>query len=74
MNPSLSATVVALAYARESAAARAEFGGEFRDDVAGFLPLELVEARVVRGAANSRLFAASSILRSSTRVAVRATR
>jgi hypothetical protein len=44
MNPSLSAAVVALAYARDSQAANAEFGGNFRDDVAGFLTLELVEA------------------------------
>jgi len=48
MNPSLSPAVVALAYARDAAAARAEFGGEFRDDLEGFLPLEVVEGRVVR--------------------------
>jgi len=48
MNPSLSTAVVALAYARDAAAARAEYGGEFRDDVEGFLSLEVVEGRVVR--------------------------
>jgi len=48
MNPSLSAAVVALAYARDPQAAKAEFGGEFRDDIAGFLDAEVVEARVIR--------------------------
>jgi hypothetical protein len=46
MNPSLNMTAVATAYARDAASARAEFGGEFRDDVEGLLPLEVVEVCV----------------------------
>jgi hypothetical protein len=46
MNPSLSAAVVALVH--DPQAAKAEFGGEFRDDLETFLPLEIVEACVVR--------------------------
>jgi hypothetical protein len=48
MNPSLSAAVVALAYLSDPQAAKAEYGGEFRDDISAFLPLEAVEACVVR--------------------------
>ena len=48
MNPTLSAATVALAYARDPARARSEYGAEFRDDVSGFLSLEVVEALVVR--------------------------
>ena len=47
MNPSLSAATVALAYARDAASARSEYGGEFRDDLAAFISLELVESRVI---------------------------
>ncbi len=49
MNPSLSPAVVAAAYLRDAATARAEFGGEFRDDVEGFLSLEVIESRMVLG-------------------------
>lgn len=48
MNPTLSMATVAAAYARDAASARAEYGAEFRDDVVGFVPLEIVEACVVR--------------------------
>jgi hypothetical protein len=48
MNPSLSAAVVALAYLSDPQAAKSEYGGEFRDDISAFLPLEAVEAVVVR--------------------------
>jgi hypothetical protein len=48
-NPTLPQRVVDRAYERDPAAARAEFGGEFRDDVAGFLDFALVEAAVDRG-------------------------
>lgn len=49
MNPTLSRAVVAAAYLRDSASARAEYGGEFREDVEDFLSLELVEACTVAG-------------------------
>ena len=49
MNPTLSRAVVAAAYLRDSSSARAEFGGEFRDDVESFLSVEVVEARIVAG-------------------------
>lgn len=44
MNPLLSAATVKQAYARDAAAASAEFGGEFRSDIEGFLSLEAVES------------------------------
>jgi hypothetical protein len=49
MNPLLSEAVVARAYEPDAQSAKAEFGGSFRDDVAGFLDLALVEAAVDRG-------------------------
>ncbi len=48
-NPTLSQRVVERAYERDAASARAEFGGEFRDDVAGFLDFAIVESAVDRG-------------------------
>jgi hypothetical protein len=48
-NPTLPQRVIDRAYERDSAAARAEYGAEFRDDVAGFLDAALVEAMVDRG-------------------------
>jgi hypothetical protein len=47
MNPTLSAAVVAAAYLRDSSSARAEFGGEFRDDVETFISIDVVESRVI---------------------------
>jgi len=44
MNPVLSAATVAQAYKRDSVAASAEYGAEFRSDIEGFLSLEAVEA------------------------------
>ncbi len=49
LNPLLSEKVVARAYARDETAARAEFGGEFRSDVSGFLDHETVAFAVDRG-------------------------
>jgi hypothetical protein len=49
MNPSLSEAIVVRAYARDAQSAKAEFGGEFRNDVAGFLDLSVIEAAVDRG-------------------------
>jgi hypothetical protein len=46
MNATLSAAVVDRAYARDPQAARAEFGGEFRTDISGFLDFALVDAAV----------------------------
>jgi hypothetical protein len=49
MNPTLAAATVAMAYARDAASARAEYGGEFRDDIAAFISREVVDARVIPG-------------------------
>lgn len=43
MNPDLPERVVQQAYERDAASARAEYGGQFRDDVAAFLPREVVD-------------------------------
>jgi len=43
MNPDLPARVVQQAYERDAASARAEYGAQFRDDVAAFLPREVVD-------------------------------
>jgi hypothetical protein len=44
MNPSLDPAVVKRAYARDSAAASAEYGAEFRRDVEAYIALEAVQA------------------------------
>lgn len=49
MNPTLAQAVVDEAYAEDPQAARSEYGGEFRDDVAEFLPRSLIEGLVVKG-------------------------
>lgn len=49
MNPTLPAAVIEAAYAKDASAARAEFGAQFREDVEGFISVETVEARTVRG-------------------------
>ena len=49
MNPSLSLAVVAKAYVKDPAAAAAEYGGQFRDDIQSFLPADLVESRMIKG-------------------------
>lgn len=49
MNPTLPQSVVDEALAEDLAAAKAEYLGEFRDDVASFLPREVVEALVISG-------------------------
>lgn len=49
MNPGVSHAVIAAAYLRDSVAASAEFGAEFRTDLAGFITREIVDARVVPG-------------------------
>lgn len=48
-NPSLPQRVVDRALQRDPAAARAEYLGEFRDDLAAFVDRELVEACIMRG-------------------------
>ncbi|ACA15744.1 conserved hypothetical protein [Methylobacterium sp. 4-46] len=52
MNPTLAESVVARAYARDAAAARAEYGAEFRDDVEDFISIETVEACTVPASEN----------------------
>ena len=47
MNPGVSRAVIAAHYLRDSVAASAEFGAEFRTDLAGFITREIVEARVI---------------------------
>lgn len=49
MNPTLPQEVIDEAMAEDPAAARAEYEGQFRDDVALFLPREVVEAAVMKG-------------------------
>jgi hypothetical protein len=49
LNPLLSERVVARAYERDAAAASAEFGGEFRSDIAGYVDREIVEGAVGDG-------------------------
>jgi hypothetical protein len=49
MNPSLSQKVIDRAYARDSAVASAEFGGEFRQDLEQFVSREVVEACIDDG-------------------------
>jgi hypothetical protein len=49
MNPLISQREIDRAFSEDAAAARAEFGAEFRDDVATFIDREIVERRVLRG-------------------------
>jgi hypothetical protein len=49
MNPLLPQSVVDEAMAEDLAAAKSEYGGEFRDDVVIFLPIEVIESVVKRG-------------------------
>jgi hypothetical protein len=44
MNPSLDPAIVAEAYEDDPASARAEYGSEFRDDIADFVTREVVDA------------------------------
>jgi len=49
MNPSLSVAMIDEAIEADPFSARSEFLGEFRDDIAGFIDREVVEAAVIRG-------------------------
>jgi hypothetical protein len=49
MNATLPQSLIDQAMAEDPAAARAEYLGMFRDDVAAFLPREVIEAVVVKG-------------------------
>jgi len=49
MNPSVPASFVAAAYADDSSAASAEYGGTFRTDIESFISREAVDACVVSG-------------------------
>jgi hypothetical protein len=49
MNPSVSRLVIAAAYVRDPASARAEYGAEFRSDISSFVPVEALEACIVPG-------------------------
>ena len=46
LNPTLDPDVVARAFEADPAAAMAEWGGQFRDDIGSFVPLELIESAV----------------------------
>ncbi|HKN77115.1 MAG TPA: hypothetical protein VJW94_18200 [Candidatus Acidoferrum sp.] len=48
MNPSVSRVVIAAAYLRDAQAAKSEFGAQFRSDLESFVPIEVVEACVVK--------------------------
>ncbi len=50
----LNPLTVRMAYVRDAASARAEFGGQFRDDVETFISLEQLESRIVEGAGSCR--------------------
>lgn len=47
MHSAIRQSVVDAAYARDPSAARSEYGSEFRDDIESFIPLAVVEARIV---------------------------
>jgi hypothetical protein len=49
MNPTIDCAIIAEAYERDPAAARAEYGAEFRTDVEAFLSIEQVRACVMAG-------------------------
>jgi hypothetical protein len=49
MNPTLSEAYVNAKLAEDPVGARSEYLGEFRDDVSGYVPRELVESLVVKG-------------------------
>lgn len=49
MNPTIDPEIIARAYEDDEAAARSEYGGEWREDIQSFLDREQVEALVVEG-------------------------
>jgi hypothetical protein len=49
MNPNVSEALIAEAYARDEAAASAEYGALFRRDIESFIPREVVEGAIVLG-------------------------
>ena len=49
MNPGLDPAIVAEAYEDDPASATAEYGAEFRDDIADFVPREIVDACTISG-------------------------
>jgi hypothetical protein len=49
LNPSLDASIIAAALEDDPVAARADWLGEFRDDICGFADIALIEAAVDRG-------------------------
>jgi len=48
-NPSLDKAIVEEAYEDDPASAAAEYGAEFRDDIADFVPRDVIDAVTVRG-------------------------
>jgi hypothetical protein len=48
-NPTVDPEEIADEYAKDPASARAEYGGEFRDDIASFIDVEMIEACTDRG-------------------------
>lgn len=49
MNPTLPQSVIDEALTEDMAAAKAEYLGEFRDDIGAYLPREVIESCVIRG-------------------------
>lgn len=49
MNPSIDPAIIAEAYEDDPASAAAEYGAEFRDDIADFVPREVVDACTITG-------------------------
>lgn len=48
MNPTLRQSIIDAAYAEDPQSAKAEYGGEFRDDVTDYIPRSLIESLVVK--------------------------
>jgi hypothetical protein len=49
MNSSIDPGIIAEAYEDDPASAAAEYGAEFRDNIAEFVPRNVIEACTVRG-------------------------
>lgn len=49
MNPKIDPAIIAEAYASDPEAARAEYGAEFRDDLADFVTREILDAVTMWG-------------------------
>ena len=74
MNPRIDKAIIDEAYEFDPEAARAEYGAEFRDDLADFVTREIVDALTMFGRTELPPFPALNIRRSAIRVAAQMTR